>query len=164
MKKFLAIVLAVAVVLGLSVTAFAAGPEKEAGNASQQSTENSQQGPTVDVNSQVPEINGEALSGTPVFIDFDALAAEGVISQETLEKIKSYMEENKPEGLPEMNGEVPSADGQMPSGEKPEGLPEMNGEVPEMDGAAPGGLLADLLEDGVITQSEYDAIIAAVSE
>jgi hypothetical protein len=45
------------------------------------------------------------------------------------------------------------------SGEAPTDRPE----PPEMDGNAPvmGGLLAELLENEIITQSEYDALIAA---
>ena len=39
------------------------------------------------------------------------------------------------------------------NGEKPVDLPE--GQAP-----AEGGLLADLLKDGIITQAEYDALIA----
>lgn len=114
----------------------------------------------------------------PVMIDFDAMAAKGVISQETCDKIKAYMSEHKPAGMPEMNGQTPNgekpeglpevngerpAEGQnppeLPNGEKPEGVPEMNGQAP----AAPamGGLLKDLLDADVITQAEYDALVAA---
>ncbi len=78
----------------------------------------------------------------PVMIDFDAMVAKGAISQETCDKIKAYMAEHKPAGMPEMNG-------QTPDGEKPSGAP------------AKGGLLADLLKDGIITQTEYDALNAA---
>ena len=67
----------------------------------------------------------------------------------------------KPEGLPDMNGEKPT-DGQtppeLPDGEKPEGLPGMNGKAPE---AAMDGLLKDLLDAEVITQVEYDALVTA---
>ena len=90
------------------------------------------------------------------------MVTKGVISQETCNKIKSYMEEHKPADLPdgqptanipEMSGEKP-ADGQTPP-EKPEG--EKPADAPGMG----GGLLADLLKDGVITQAEYDALIEA---
>ena len=70
----------------------------------------------------------------------------------------------KPEGLPEMNGELP-ADGQtppeLPDGEKPEGMPRMNGQAPEAP--AMGGLLAELLDAEVITQAEYDALVDALT-
>ena len=69
-----------------------------------------------------------------VMIDFDAMVTNGVISQETCDKIKAFMEEHKPEDLPEMNGQKP----------------------------AEGGLLAELLENNVITQEEYDALTAAL--
>lgn len=64
--------------------------------------------------------------------------------------------------------------GQAPNGVKPADLPEMNGEKPadllEMNGEKPaesqasefGGLLSDLLNAGVITQTEYNALVAAL--
>ena len=62
-----------------------------------------------------PELpNGEK----PVMIAFDEMVTRGVISQETCDKIKAYMEEHKPAGMPEMNG-------QTPDGDKPEGLHEI---------------------------------------
>ena len=95
-------------------------------------------------------------------IDFDAMVTKGVISQETCNKIKTYMEEHKPADMPdgqpaanvpEMDGEKP-VEGQTPP-EKPDG--ERPADAPGMG----GGLLADLLKDSIITQSEYDALIAA---
>ena len=75
---------------------------------------------------------------TPKMIDFDAMVASGVISQETRDAIKAYMDEHKPEG------EMPAAPGE---GETPaEGEPS---------------LLNDLLNAGIITQTEYDAMSAA---
>ncbi len=74
-------------------------------------------------------------------IDFDAMAASEVISSDTLQKIKAYMEANKPEDQPEMNGQ--------PS--------ETSGEVPELG----TDLLDALLNNGIITQDEYDALVAA---
>ena len=97
-------------------------------------------------------------------IDFDAMVEEGIISEETREKIQSYMEEHRPDGeAPGMNGEAPEM-----NGEKPEDAPELTeGEAPAMNGERPegmpgmnGGLLTDLLNDGIITQSEYDAMTA----
>ena len=115
-------------------------------------------------------------------IDFDAMVTRGIISQETCDRIKAYMEEHKPADLPQMNGTqgtgMPEMNGEKPTdlpemnGERPSDLPEMNGEkpanLPEMNGTQPaeggapvmGGLLADLLKDGIITQSEYDAILS----
>ena len=75
-------------------------------------------------------------------IDFDAMVTNGIISQETRDAIKTYMDEHKPEG-------------QMPS-------TPAEGEAPA-DGQAPAenGLLNDLLSAGIITQAEYDAMSAA---
>ncbi len=110
-----------------------------------------------------PELpNGEK----PVMIDFDAMVAKEVISQETCDRIKAYMEEHKPAEMPEVNGQAPDgekpADGQnppeLPDGEKAEGMPGMNGQAPEAP--AKGGLLKELLDAEVITQAEYDALLA----
>ena len=125
---------------------------------------------------QMPGMNASEM------IDFDAMVTKGIISQETCDRIKAYMEEHKPADLPQMNGTqgagMPEMNGEKPTdlpemnGERPSDLPEMNGEkpadLPEMNGTQPaeggapvmGGLLADLLKDGIITQSEYDAILS----
>ena len=231
MKKVFAVLIAVALVLSLSVTAFADGPS-QSGNAGpgQQQTGGFQQGQmpggapqmngqTPDGNGQPPQMNGQApgmggpngsgeapsdlpelhsMNGqmpgmdgrgpgmgpqAPGFMDFDAMVTQGVITQDTCDRIKAYMEEHKPADLPEMNGQAPDGNGQPPemNGEAPDGMgqppekPEMSGpngsgeaptdrpEPPEMDGNAPvmGGLLAELLENEIITQSEYDALITA---
>ena len=264
MKKVFAVLIAAALVLSLSVTAFADGPS-QSGNAGpgQQQTGGFQQGQmpggapqrngqTPDGNGQPPQMNGQApgmggpngsgeapedlpelpgmngqppqmngqapgmggpngsgdapsdlpeapgmngqrpgmdgrgpgmVSQTPGFVDFDAMVTQGVITQDTCDRIKAYMEEHKPADLPEMNGQAPDGNGQPPemNGEAPDGMgqppekPDMGGpngsgeaptdrpELPEMDGNAPvmGGLLAELLENEIITQSEYDALIAA---
>ena len=225
MKKVLLVILALTVLLSLSVTAFAAGPESGTDNASQQMPGIMQQGqvpngrpemggqpPMVNgevpaMNGQQPEMNGQ-ISGMggrppmmnrqapdreapadlpehpdmggeapemngrppmmngqhPGFVDFDAMAAEGVISQETLENIKAYMEENKPADLPDIDGDVPQKNGQPP--EMDGQPPEMNGEAPAFDGedSMVDSLLNDLLEAGIITQAEYDAVCKAISK
>ena len=120
------------------------------------------QTPGSDKPADLPEMNGQA----PGRIDFDAMVSKGIISEKTCNQIKAYMEEHKPADLPEMNGGkpagLPEADGQAPLGEAPADLPEMNGEEPaEGEAPATGGLLSDLLKDGIITQSEYEALAAA---
>ncbi len=138
-------------------------------------------GSAPEMGSRPPEMNGRA----PGFINFEDMAADGVISDETLENIMAYMDENKPADLPENDGEAPRQGGQPPmmNGEAPDDLPEppemdgeapddlpeppeMNGEAPEFDGedSAVNGLLNDLLEAGVITQEEYDALCEALSK
>ena len=230
MKKLISVLCVIAVLLSLSVVAFAA-----------EDTQNSQKGQAP---SDGPQMNGQRPSGPPDVIDFDDMVSKGVISQETCEKIKAYMEEHKPADLPEMdgqgsdgeaptdlpelpdmngqppqmsgqapdmggqppqmsgqapdmggqppqmNGQAPSMGGQPPqmSGQAPDmggqppqmngqalngdapaalpELPDMNGEFPEMEGAtsAKGGLLNDLLNNGIITQAEYDALIEAINK
>ncbi len=117
---------------------------------------------------QPPQMSGEKPSGYPDMIDFDAMVKNGVISQETCNKIKAYMEEHKPANLPEMDSQAPEMNGQSP--QMNEQLPQMNGEAPsnpsEMTGERPanGGLLNDLLKNGIITQTEYDALSEAVAK
>ena len=202
MKKLISVLCVIAVLLSLSVVAFAA-----------EDTQNSQKGQAP---SDGPQMNGQRPSGPPDVIDFDDMVSKGVISQETCEKIKAYMEEHKPVGLPEMDGQGPDGEaptdlpelpdmngqppqmsgqapdmgsqppqmnsqapsmggqppqmnGQAPSGDAPADfpeLPDMNGEFSEMEGAtsAKGGLLNDLLNNGIITQAEYDALIEAINK
>ncbi len=188
MKKLIAVMCVIAVLLSLSVVAFAA-----------EDTQNSQKGQAP---SDGPQMNGQRPFCPPDVIDFDDMVSKGVISQETCDKIKAYMEEHKPADLPEMDGQGPDGEtptdlpelpdmngqppqmsgqapdmggqppqmnGQAPSGNAPADLPElpdMNGEFSEMEGAtsAKGGLLNDLLNNGIITQTEYDALIEAINK
>lgn len=174
MKKLISVLCVIAVLLSLSVVAFAA-----------EDTQNSQKGQAP---SDGPHMNGQRPSGPPDVIDFDDMVSKGVISQETCDKIKAYMEEHKPADLPEMdgqgpdgeaptdlpelpdmNGQPPQMNGQALNGDAPAALPElpdMNGEFPEMEGvtSAKGGLLNDLLNNGIITQAKYDALIEAINK
>ena len=89
-------------------------------------------------------------------IDFDAMVESGVISRETGDKIKAYMDEHKPDGKPDEAPEKPSGEKPADAPEEPDdGLQPAAGEQPD--------LLADLLEGGVITQAEYDALNGAVA-
>ncbi len=128
-----------------------------------------------EMNGQPPRMDGQA----PKMINFDEMVKKDVISQETCDKIKAYMEEHKPSDLPETDGQAPEMNGQPPQmdGEVPSGLPEMNGQPPQMNGEAPSdlpetngespekdGLLNDLLSNGIITQAEYDALSEAIAK
>ena len=177
MKKIITVVMAI-VMLALTAVAFAEGSTATGAMNGMPSQGQMQNGSMIggpNGNGQPP--TGQMPSGEkpadlpelpsgekPVIIDFDAMVTKGVISQETCDKIKTYMEEHKPADLPdgqptgnipEMSGEKP-VDGQTPP-EKPEG--EKPADAPGMG----GGLLADLLKDGIITQAEYDALIAALT-
>lgn len=81
------------------------------------------------------------------------LVTGGIISQETLDAILKYLEEN------------PSTPPEKPDGGQPENAP--NGGInAKPDGAPSGGMMLDdqtlsaLLDAGIITQEEYDAIAA----
>ncbi len=137
MKKIIIIAVAAALVLSLGVVAYAANNNR----TSQPETTQSEQFPV-----EALRMDGEKPSGHPDMIDFDAMVKNGVISQETCDKIKAYMEEHRPSELPEMNGQLPQTDGQAPEmggqppqtdSEKPSELPEMNGQPPQMNGQIP---------------------------
>ena len=94
-------------------------------------------------------------------IDFDAMVTSGVISQETRDAIKAYMDEHRPEGAP-AEGQAPT-DGQQPPEKPSEDQAPADGQQPPekpADGQMPD-LLSDLLSAGVITQAEYEALTAA---
>ena len=132
-----------------------AEPEDLTGERPEMPSEKQSQAPTGEKPADAPEMpsgeQGQAPQGqaptsqqptdgqqAPKMIDFDAMVTSGVISQETRDAIQAYMDEHKPEG------EMPAAPGE---GETPaEGEPS---------------LLNDLLNAGIITQTEYDAMSAA---
>ena len=108
---------------------------------------------------QTPQMNGKGSEDNFGFISFENYVTDGTISQETYEAITKFMEENKPE-LPEgmTEEERPELPEGAVEGEKPELL---NGEIPEMKEGEGPDLLKDLLDNGIITQEEYDALAAA---
>jgi len=195
MKKIIIIAVVTTLVLSLGVVAYAANnnrtslPENTKGEqlpAEEPRMDGEKTSDLPEMNGQSPRMDGEKPFGQQDMIDFDEMVKNGVISQETCDKIKAFMEENKPSDLPEMNGQPPQMDGQLPQmdgqlpqmeGEKPSDLPEMNGQPPQMDGEKPSDLpemngenatkddlLDDLLSNGIITQSEYDALSEAIAK
>ncbi len=136
MKKMITVILTLAMLV-TSITALA-----EAGSTDR--------GPFPGENTQMGRMPG--MNDGNVMIDFDALAAEGVISQETLEKIKAFMKENRP-------ADPAEKDGVGTEGNVPPSLPDMDGKAPEAD-----DLLTVLLDNGVITQEEFDALTEALAE
>ena len=209
MKKVIIIAVVAALVLSLGVTAYAVNNNRTSQPDTTQGEQFPAEAPQMDgekpsglpeMNGQPPQMNGEAPSGLPEMngqppqmngekpfgsldmIDFDAMVKNGVISQETCDKIKAYLEEHRPSELPEMNSQLPQTDGQAPEmGGQPPQMngqpPQMNEQPPQMNGDAPsglpemnrehpanGGLLNDLLSNGIITQAEYDALSEAIEE
>lgn len=106
---------------------------------------------------QIPE--GQA----PEMPDWDKLVTDGVISEETAAKLKAYIEENLPENLQEKpDGEKPADPPQTPEDGKPadpQGKPE--GEEPANPNLE---IVNQLLEAGVLTQEEADAVSAWITE
>ena len=109
-------------------------PEKPTGEKPSDKQDQAPTGGQKPVDGQQPTDGRQA----PKMIDFEAMVTGGVITQETRDAIKAYMDEHKPEG------EMPSApaEGEAPAGGEP-------------------SLLNDLLNAGIITQTEYDAMNSA---
>lgn len=180
MKRTLRMITVLALVLALCcVTAAATGSDASQAGGDKPSASQNDMTP--------PQGGGEA--------ELQALVEQGIISQDTLDAILKFMEENRP-ALPEgdngQNGTPPEKpDGQqssnapqMPNGQQPGNAPQMPdgqqpGDAPQMpDGQQPGDapqmpdeggqrmpmlnqeLLEQLLDADVITQDEYDAILA----
>ena len=129
-------------------------PEQPSDDQAQQPPEKPADGQAPADGQQPPEkpADGQQPSKTDdKMIDFDAMVTGGVISQETCDAIKTYMDAHKPEGAP-ADGQSP-AEGQQPTeGQQP---PEKPADDQQPD------LLGDLLSAGVITQAEYEALTAA---
>ncbi|MBQ8081436.1 MAG: hypothetical protein IJ240_06020 [Clostridia bacterium] len=106
---------------------------------------------------------------------FKKLLDQGVITQDTYDKIEAYLKDKAPAAGANdapaalQNDQAPEvpADGQapeMPQGDQAPELPQ-DGQAPELPASgAEAGLLNELLADGVITQTELDAINAAIAE
>ena len=97
------------------------------------------------------------------------LVTGGIISQETLDAILKYLEENPTTPPEKPDGGQPDTAPGGDANPRPDGAPNggMNGSTPEKpDGNAPGGMMLDdqtlsaLLDAGIITQEEYEAIAA----
>lgn len=173
MKKRLAIIMAAAMITGVSATtAFAEGPSMEGapqmggpqvpgGNAPQGEapTDNGQQASQMNGQQKCqngrPEERGNGHHGKDSkgsqggFVPFEDYVKDGTISQETYDAITKYMDENKPE---------------LPNGERSDNASEdekpAEGGKSEMEEGEGPDLLKDLLEANVITQEEYDALAA----
>ncbi len=87
------------------------------------------------------------------------LVDEGLISQETLTAILNYMKENQP-AMPD--GQQPGGDpSAMPDGQQPGGDPPAMPDGQQSGVMLSQTLLSDLLNAGILTQDEYDAILAS---
>ena len=109
MKKTIIIAVVAALVLSLGVTAYAANNNRTSQPETTQSEQFPAEAPRMDgekpsdlpeMNGQPPQMDGEKPAGHPDMIDFDAMVKNGVISQETCDKIKAYLEEHRPSELP----------------------------------------------------------------
>ncbi len=144
MKRMLAIILALSMILSSLNAAIA--EEAAAVSQSSQQASTSQPG-----GNRPPEKPGET-SGQPAGgVSLEDLVQSGVISQETMDAIVAYMKKNQPADLPQ----------------KPDGVPEPAGEnanAPEDGMMIHQEVLSQLLENGLLTQTEYDVMAELLSQ
>ena len=117
---------------------------------------------------QPPAVNGSNPNGQPgMLLDFEQLVKDGVIDQELCDKILNYMKEHAPQGQP--GGNAPAENSETPA--QPDGNAPAEGSQPP---AAPDGvqgqqggfeeqLLKDLLDNSIITQEQYDLLLARIA-
>ena len=102
---------------------------------------------------QPPAMNGGNQNGQPgMLLDFEQLVKDGVIDQELCEKILNYMKEHAPQGQP--GGAAPTEDSQPPA--QQDGVQGQQGGFEEQ-------LLKDLLDNSIITQEQYDLLLARIT-
>ena len=115
----------------------------------------------------MPEGNGQSGSGAPEMPDNNGQSDSGAPEMPD-NSGQSGAAPEKPDGS-QPDGERPNDAPEMPGGNQPNGsgAPEMPNGNGQPNGNQPGGamisesLLNDLLNAGVITQAEYDAILAS---
>ena len=110
------------------------------------------------------QMNGHEMKGR---VDFQAMVTAGILDQETVDKIEEYIRNNTPQAK---NAPAPGAgDGTVPADTAPqepsEGNPEEGSNSPEQPAAGDAlpedDLMAKLVEAGILTQEQADAIQAA---
>ncbi len=99
---------------------------------------------------------GKKSTSTTAAIDFDALLAQGVISQETRDKIKAYMDARDSAGTSDTNAAEDSTD--TTAGATQKGGQQTKKQ--KKSTAQNASLLIELLQANIITQAEFDAITA----
>ena len=99
---------------------------------------------------------GKKSTSATAAIDFDALLAQGVISQETRDRIKAYMDARDSAGTSDANAAEDSIDTTA-------GATQKGGQQTKKQKKATAqnaSLLIELLQANIITQAEFDAITA----
>ena len=99
---------------------------------------------------------GKKSTSATAAIDFDALLAQGVISQETRDKIKAYMDARDSAGTSDANTAEDSTD--TTAGATQKGSRQTKKQKKAT--AQNASLLIELLQAKIITQAEFDAITA----
>ena len=104
-------------------------------------------------NSKTPAVSGD--------IDFDALVTQGVITQETRDKIKTYMDKRDQPASADAGAASPDSAADATSGATQKGNQQTRKQ--KKASSQNTGLLVELLQAGIITQAEFDAITAALN-
>jgi hypothetical protein len=106
--------------------------------------------------------NGQAFKGGKQLI-FDQLLADGVITQEVYDAITAWMNEKMQQAQPDT---AAAADGTEAQAQPEASAPAEGSEPPALPDGAPAGpeagILKSLLDDGVITQEQYDLYLSKV--
>ena len=171
MKKLIAILMTLALVISaFALPALAEETEATADAATSATTTTAKggRGGMPGKGQQPPAMNGSNQNGQPgMRLDFEQLVKDGVIDQELCDKILNYMKEHAPQGQP--GGSVPTEDSQSPvqsdgntpaEGSQPPARPEG---VQGQQGGFEEQLLKDLLDNSIITQEQYDLLLARIT-
>lgn len=97
--------------------------------------------------------------GNRRIVTLDTLLKENVISQETYDAIKEYLEKGKDEGSAESTHDLQGSDGEAPPVELPV-IPEDGRREPD-DVVT---ILRELLEDGTLTKDVFEQILSAIQK
>ena len=114
---------------------------------------NSRNGQNNQNGQQPPAMNGSEQNCQPgMRLDFEQLVRDGVIDQELCEKILNYMKEHAPQD--QSGGTSPAEDSESPAA--PDSVQGQQGGFEEQ-------LLKGLLDNSVITQEQYDLLLARIT-
>lgn len=124
-------------------------------------------------NGQKPD-DENAPKDMPTGLDAKKLLEDGVIDEDTYNAIEDYLKQNAPEDSEQEDGRQPSEkpeneqDNTQQPPEKPEGEQADDDtekpELPEIGGGLDEVQLKSLLDAGVITQEQYDALLELLTD
>lgn len=126
--------------------------QPDAGSAAQNGTDASGNDASSSATKVLPGFRGFGRGGRHGRVSYDDLLKDGVIDQETYDAIEKYIQDKYTAAPAAESEPAAPAEGELPP------------ELPEGTTAAEDPALLKLVEEGVITQEQYDAILAARAE